>query len=41
MQQENNTFTYCELVLWKMIARWAEGKEVAAALSEDTFGGVD
>jgi hypothetical protein len=24
---------------WKMAARWAEGEEVAAALSEDEFGG--
>ena len=26
-------------VPWKMVARWAEGEEVAAALSEDAFGG--
>jgi len=24
-----------------MVARWAEGEEVAAALSEDAFGGVE
>jgi hypothetical protein len=27
------------LVSLKMVARWAEGEEVAAALSEDAFGG--
>ena len=28
-------------VPWKMLARWAEGKEVAAALSEDAFSGLE
>ncbi len=28
-------------VSWKVVASWAEGEEVAAALSEDAFGGEE
>jgi hypothetical protein len=41
MQQESNNFIPVNKVPWEMVARWAEGGEVAAALFEDTFGGVE
>jgi len=41
MQQESNNFIPVSKVPWEMVARWAEGGEVAAALFEDAFGGVE
>ncbi len=40
MQQESNNFIHVNKVPWKMVARWAEGGEVAATLFEDAFGGA-
>ena len=41
MQQESNNFIHVNKIPWKMVARWAEGGEVAATLFEDAFGGVE